>query len=65
MGVFDRVIRVIAAVLMGYLAYYNIVTGAWGVVLTILSIVFFITALVGICPLYSLLGIKTLSHKHG
>ncbi|HEU4556167.1 MAG TPA: DUF2892 domain-containing protein [Chitinophaga sp.] len=63
MGVFDRIIRAIAAVFMGYLAYYNIVTGSWGVVLTILSIAFFITALVGVCPLYSLLHIRTLVRK--
>lgn len=59
MGSLDKGIRLtLAAVFIG-LFVSNMVTGALGVVLLIVAGVFVLTSMVGICPLYSLVGLKT------
>lgn len=63
MSAFDRIFRVIAGIIMGYLYWAGIVTGTWGIVLLIIGIVFMVTAAVGFCPLYTMLGIKRGAHK--
>lgn len=64
MGNADRIIRIAAALVMGYLAYYQVVNANLALVLTIVSIIFFITAAFGTCPLYTILGIQTTPRKH-
>ncbi len=59
MGKSDRIIRILIAVVFGYLYFANIVTGALGLILLILGIVFVLTSLVGYCPLYKPFGIST------
>ena len=59
MGSMDRLIRVIIAILLGSLYFTNVITGALGIVLISLSIIFVLTSLIGFCPLYTLFGIKT------
>ena len=55
----DRIIRVIIAVIFAALYFTGTVAGTLGLVLTILAVVFLLTSLVGYCPLYQLLGIRT------
>lgn len=55
----DRIVRVIVAALFAYLYFSGIVTGALGIVLIILGVVFLLTSLAGFCPLYVLLKIST------
>lgn len=64
MGQFDRIVRVVLALAAILLFYNKIVTGAAGVVLIVAAIVFLLTSIVGVCPLYSLLGIRTCQTKH-
>jgi hypothetical protein len=52
MGLIDRVVRILAAVIFGYLYFSGIVTGALGIILLVLGIVFVLTSLVSFCPLY-------------
>lgn len=59
MGKADRLIRVIAAVLMAVLFFTNIISGSAALILGILGLVFLLTASVGFCPLYVPLGIST------
>lgn len=59
MGAADRIIRTLIAVVIGVLFYKGIITGALGIVLGILAIVFLATSLVGWCPLYLPLKIST------
>lgn len=59
MGRADRIIRLLAAAVFVYLFYTGIVTGVVGILLLVFSIVFVLTSLVGLCPLYTLLGINT------
>lgn len=68
MGVFDRVLRAILAVIVGILYFTGQLTGIAAVVLGIFAVVFLATSIIGFCPAYSLLGISTLGeetrHKH-
>lgn len=52
MGITDRAVRIIAAILFGYLYFSGIVTGALGIILLVLGIIFILTSLVSFCPLY-------------
>ena len=59
MGGADRSIRILLAAVFAFLYFGGIVTGTWGLVLVILGGVFILTSLIGFCPLYTLVGIKT------
>ena len=52
MGTVDRIIRVIVAALFAYLYFGGIVTGALGIVLVVLAVVFLATSVIAFCPLY-------------
>ena len=52
MGLTDRTVRIVAAIIFGYLFFSGTVTGALGVILLIVGIVFILTSLVSFCPLY-------------
>jgi len=52
MGQADRVIRLVLAVIFGYLYFSSTVTGALGIILLVLAVVFVLTSLVSFCPLY-------------
>ncbi|MBS1600867.1 MAG: DUF2892 domain-containing protein [Bacteroidetes bacterium] len=65
MGSFDRIIRITLALLFAILYFTNIITGTAGVVLLVIAIVFALTSLVSVCPLYSLFGINTNKRKSG
>ena len=55
----DRSIRLLVAAAIAILILGGVVVGAWAVVLGVLAAVFTLTAAVGTCPLYSILGIST------
>jgi len=59
MGIIDRVIRVILAVVVAVLFFTNLISGTAAIILGILSIIFVITSLIGFCPLYVPLKIST------
>ncbi len=52
MGMFDRVLRVVLAIVVAVLVIAGSLKGAGAIVLGILGAVFLITGLVGTCPLY-------------
>ncbi len=58
-GTFDRIFRFLLAVVALYLGFFVYLGSALGIGLTIAGAVFGLTAIVGICPLYRLLGIRT------
>lgn len=63
MGTADRTIRIILGIVFGILYFNHTVTGTLGIVLLVLGIVFILTSLVSICPLYSLFGWSTCKSK--
>jgi len=63
MGLVDRIIRIIIAILFAVLYFTGTVTGVYGIVLLVLGAVFLLTSFVSFCPLYTLVGIKTCKTK--
>jgi len=63
MGNADRLIRTLLAVLFVVLYFTSTVTGTIGIVLLVIGAIFLLTSFVGVCPLYSLLGINTCGVK--
>lgn len=59
MGTLDRSLRVLLAVVIGVLYFLGQITGTAAIVLGIVAVVFFLTALVGVCPLYIPLKLDT------
>ena len=55
----DRIIRLVIAAVFAYLYFGGIVTGALGIVLLVLAVVFVLTSLVAFCPLYLPFKIST------
>ena len=58
-GVADRIIRVLIAVVLVVLYAKGIITGVLGIVLLIFAGLFVLTSLVSFCPLYLPFGIRT------
>ncbi len=55
----DRIIRVLLAAVFAWLYFGGIVTGTAGLILVVLGAIFLVTALVGFCPIYAVLGMNT------
>ena len=63
MGTIDRGIRLALAIVVAILYFTGKISGVVAIVLGIFAIAFFITSLVGYCPAYAPLGIKTLKEN--
>ena len=63
MGSADRIIRIVAAIVVAVLYFTGTVTGTLGIVLLVLGGIFVLTSLVGFCPLYTLFGINSCKGK--
>lgn len=59
MGTIDKVLRILAAVVMLVLYFTGVITGALGIFLIVLSVVFVVTSLISFCPLYVPFGWNT------
>jgi hypothetical protein len=59
MGSTDRIIRVVVALIFGYLYFSGTVAGTLGIILLVLGVVFLLTSFVSFCPLYLPFKIKT------
>ncbi len=59
MGSVDRIIRVVVALVFGYLYFSRTVAGTLGIVLLVLGVVFLLTSFISFCPLYLPFKIKT------
>jgi hypothetical protein len=59
MAILDRILRVVLVALVAVLFFTGVLSPVAAIILGILSVVFLVTAFVGFCPLYRLLGIST------
>ena len=65
MSMFDRAIRYVAAIVFFILYISGAATGLLGISLLSLGVILILTSFFGFCPLYTLLGTRTLkSHSH-
>ena len=55
----DRVLRVVAGLVLLYLGWAGVVDGTLGTVFKVLGFLPLVTGLVGFCPAYALFGIST------
>ena len=59
MGMADRVIRTLIAVVIGVLYFTGVLGGTLAMILGIVAVLFLLTSLVSFCPTYLLFGIST------
>ena len=59
MGNIDRIVRILAAVVVAVLYFTNVISGTVAIILGVVAGIFILTSLVGTCPLYLPFGIKT------
>lgn len=64
MGGADRTIRILLALGVGALYYFNVITGTLAYVLLALAAIFVLTSFISFCPLYTLFGINTCKVKN-
>ena len=55
----DRIIRVVAGLILLALSLFGVVTGTFGTVLIVLGAILVLTGAIGFCPLYAMLRIRT------
>ncbi len=62
-GLTDKAIRIVVALLVTILIYKNILSGTLAIVAGIIAVLLLITTLIGFCPLYRIFGISTCKRK--
>ncbi|NOT75724.1 MAG: DUF2892 domain-containing protein [Cyclobacteriaceae bacterium] len=63
MGSTDRIFRTLIAIVLMTLYFAGFVTGTVGIILIALSVIFLLTSLVSVCPLYLPFGLSTILHR--
>jgi len=63
MGNTDKGIRIVLAISIALLYYYNVIEGVLAYVLMALAIVFLLTSFISFCPLYAPFGMNTCKSK--
>lgn len=59
MGTADKIIRLIVVAIVVILYFTGQISGTAAIILGIIAVAFFVTSLVGWCPVYSLFGVST------
>lgn len=62
-GSTDKIIRIVAAIIIAALYYTGQISGTIGIVLLVLAAVLVLTSLINFCPIYRLFNISTKSEK--
>ena len=63
MGTLDKTIRIIIAIIIGYLYFNGTISGTLGIILMVFAAIFLLTSIISFCPLYTIFGIKTCKKK--
>lgn len=63
MGLIDKLIRIVAAIVVAVLFFTGQINGTAAIILGILAVVFIATSVVGTCPLYLPFKIDTRGKK--
>ncbi|NKI30894.1 YgaP family membrane protein [Croceivirga thetidis] len=64
MGNTDRIIRILAAIIIAVLYFLGIIQGILAYVLISVGVIFLLTSFVSFCPLYTLVGLNTCKVKN-
>lgn len=63
MGIADRVIRVLIAVVVAVLYFTGVTSGVLGITLLVVGGIFLLTSAIGFCPIYKIIGVDTCGVK--
>ena len=63
MGNTDKIIRILAAILIGVLYFMQLISGTLAIVLLIVAGAFIITSFMSFCPLYLPFGLSTVQKE--
>ena len=63
MGAIDKGVRIVAAIVIALLYYFNVIEGTLAYILMAVSIIFLLTSFISFCPLYTLFGMNTCKRK--
>ena len=63
MGTLDKTLRIIIAIIIGYLYYNGTISGTLGIILMVFAAIFLLTSIISFWPLYTIYGIKTCKKK--
>lgn len=64
-GIGDRIVRILFAVVVGILYFAGVLSGPVALILGGIAAVLFLTSLVGVCPLYLPFHFTTRGKSHG
>ena len=59
----DKIVRIIAAILIGVLYFANLISGTTAIVLLVVSGILILTSFFSFCPLYFPFGISTIKKE--
>jgi heme/copper-type cytochrome/quinol oxidase subunit 4 len=60
-GQTDKIVRIVLAILLAALDFFEVINGAFSWILSVFAIVLLVTAFMNFCPVYKLLGKSTCS----
>ncbi len=63
MGSADKGVRIVIALVIAALTYFNVIEGTLAYVLMAFALIFLLTSFISFCPLYLPLGINTCKKK--
>jgi hypothetical protein len=63
MGSADKGIRIVAAIAIALLYYFDVISGTLAYVLMAFAIIFLLTSFISFCPLYTIFGMSTCKTK--
>ncbi len=63
MGNTDKIIRILAAILIGVLYFMQLISGTVAIVLLVVAGVFILTSFMSFCPLYLPFGLSTVQKE--
>lgn len=62
-GTTDRVVRIVAAIIIAVMYFTHIIDGTLAIVLGAVAIILLATSFISFCPLYKILGINSCKIK--
>jgi hypothetical protein len=63
MGSYDKLIRLVVAIVLIILYYRGMFSSAFGIVVLVVAFILTLTSLMSFCPLYTLFGLNTCKKK--
>lgn len=62
-GLIDKIIRILAAIVIAILYFAGMISGTLAIVLLIIATLFIVTSFISFCPLYFPFGLSTRGKK--